>query len=840
MDIILDEAVKRGMKVWILDDSHFPTGYANGALEDKPDTLHRQSICCRIMEVEGNGTLHIPSEQLWHPDPFEILSIENEMFYEEPKIFEDDRLLEIFAVEVSKETDGFTKEGRRIDLRNIATKKGMVWQAPEGKWKVYTLHLSRNFGCRWSYINMMKRDSCRILIDAVYEPHYAHYKDLFGTTISGFFSDEPEMGNGHLYAYEDALGTMTDLPWSEEAEELLKQKLGKEGLWKLALLWENGSDPDLTAEIRYCYMDTVTRLVQKNFSEQIGGWCRSHGVEYIGHLIEDDDHHSRLGCSLGHYFRGLRGQDMAGIDDIGGQVMPQGEDLNYNYGGFQHRNGNFYHYVLAKLASSAASIESRKNGNSMCEIFGNYGWEEGVQLEKYLADHFMVRGVNYYVPHAFSAKKFPDPDCPPHFYAHGNHPQYRHFGALMGYMNRVCELISGGKRIVHVAIMYDGEADWTGSEERSGQTARILYDHQIDYDIIPQDVFAERKFYKTAINQGKLKVNTQEYSMIIIPPTNYITEAFADAVDEMCLAGIDILFMERKPTKICEIEKRQEKNSLEQKLEHAKRTTYQELEVMASSSEKSEMTLLPANNRIRMCHYEHKDQSGVLLFVNEGEHKYVGDCILAEGICRCTGNPRNIYGYDAWNNQIYPLKMNENKLKLCLEPRESMIVIFDLNETQQMGYIPKQKLAALKESGAREEDISENWKRSICKSINYPAFFEEKLINLPDKLCEESPLFSGFVRYERTIYISDAKEAVLVITDAAEGMEVFLNDISLGIQIVPTYVYDLSQAAQIGENRLVIEVATTLEREMSVYSDQTKKPTCKSGITGKVLLIRQR
>ena len=35
MDIILDEAEKRGMKVWILDDKHFPTGYAAGLIEEK-------------------------------------------------------------------------------------------------------------------------------------------------------------------------------------------------------------------------------------------------------------------------------------------------------------------------------------------------------------------------------------------------------------------------------------------------------------------------------------------------------------------------------------------------------------------------------------------------------------------------------------------------------------------------------------------------------------------------------------------------------------------------------------------------------------------------------------
>ena len=36
MDIVLDEAQKYGMNVWILDDRHFPTGYANGGIEKHP------------------------------------------------------------------------------------------------------------------------------------------------------------------------------------------------------------------------------------------------------------------------------------------------------------------------------------------------------------------------------------------------------------------------------------------------------------------------------------------------------------------------------------------------------------------------------------------------------------------------------------------------------------------------------------------------------------------------------------------------------------------------------------------------------------------------------------
>ena len=35
MDLILSECESRDMKVWILDDKHFPSGYANGIIPKK-------------------------------------------------------------------------------------------------------------------------------------------------------------------------------------------------------------------------------------------------------------------------------------------------------------------------------------------------------------------------------------------------------------------------------------------------------------------------------------------------------------------------------------------------------------------------------------------------------------------------------------------------------------------------------------------------------------------------------------------------------------------------------------------------------------------------------------
>ena len=83
-------------------------------------------------------------------------------------------------------------------------------------------------------------------------------------------------------------------------EARLKEELGEDFAGQLALLWEQDADAAETARVRYAYMDQVSRLVEEDFSRPIGEWCRAHGVRYIGHLIEDNNHASKTGSSLGH------------------------------------------------------------------------------------------------------------------------------------------------------------------------------------------------------------------------------------------------------------------------------------------------------------------------------------------------------------------------------------------------------------------------------------------------------------------------------------------------------------------------------------------------------------
>ena len=887
MDIILEEAKALSMKVWILDDSHFPTGYANGAVIGKPAHLRRQSICRMTLELTGNGKAQkIDIDQMLKKNlsKFSIVSA----FASNPgKGTKDavypDELVALIAV---------GPEGQRLDLTDQAQDGPLSFIVPQGKWQLVLLKRSWRMGPHPTYINMTSKASCQLLIDAVYEPHYAHYKEEFGKTIAGFFSDEPELGNGAAYSHEK-MGFDQDLPWSDELKEALKARWGEDWRLKLPLLWDapaekaadkkaKKSAPAAPAAVtpeaaaaRYEYMDELTHLVQSAFSEPLGEWCRARGVQYIGHVVEDMGGHARTGGALGHYFRGLWGQDMAGIDDIGGQVFPYGEDENPNPNGldkYMARDGSFYHYELPQLASSLAALDPKKAGRAMCEIFGNYGWSEGLRMEKYLADHFMVYGVNHYVPHAFSAKAFPDPDCPPHFYAHGQNPQYRHFRSLMDYMNRICGLISDGRRITDVAVLYHAEPEWMGTAMNDKQVLRALNDRQISTDIVPADALCGSDEYPLTLEEGRFDINRQSYQALIVPYAQYITAGIAKAIRALRQHRIPVYFVDGYPEQVIDTEIK--KDSAEAASvgtassgagsdeaasvdaawlkENCECVPLTELADHLANAGLASLKVAPANDRLRVLHYE--KNGDLYYFVNEGKEAFRGTVTLpSAGEC---------YRYDAWRNVLETAPVEKavpaaaasaeepaaaasgTILHLTLEPMESYLLIF--------GDAPAELAEPLTSRIARAKgamgslSFNGSWQRSLAKSLEYPLFKEDRPVSLPDHLATDHPNFSGWARYENTFTLSREGLTCLEIIDAYEGVEVYINGESLGVQVVPPYRYDISSLIHAGENTIRIDVSTTLERQMAASVTRgvrdrlmERKEKAPTGITGSVLLYQE-
>ncbi len=805
LDIIMDEARTRGMKVWILDDAHFPTGSAVGRIQSDYPQYQKQFLKIHQQDFVG------PQPQAgilvkWAVMPTEQI---------------------IGIVSARKSGPDEIHADSLVDLTEFLHKGIVHWDMPEGRWRIFTLIQTTNGGEKATegYLNPLVPEATRILIDTVHEAHYARYQQDFGKTFAGFFSDEPRFGNvkGPLAS----IGRFDMiLPWRNDLPALLKEKFAEGDVIRhLPLLWANaGIESDRT---RYHYMDLVSRLYGEHFTQQLGDWCRERNVEYIGHVIEDNNAHARLGYGAGHFYRSLWGQDMSGIDVVLHQIMPGMDDGYFKSLTATGWDGEFFHYALAKMGASLGHLDPKKRGRTMCEVYGAYGFSEGLKLMKWLTDHMLVRGVNQFVPHAFSPKEYPDPDCPPHLYANGHDPQYRYLSVLTKYMNRVSHLLSDGLHIAPAAILYHGEAEWSGDYMLFQKPARELTQHQIDFDVISVDLLLAAE-----VQNQKFEINGEQFSALIIPYAEALPALFLEKLCEMAAAGIQVYILNSLP------ERSSEGNTVVEAIHYlgsSNNVHVLELAHLASAMIEAglnEISVSEFQPYLRYYHYHHNDGE-VYMFFNEDPAKAMATTISLPA-AEVGGK---WFAYDALSNSLYPLTVDLNNgmhcFELKLEKYESIIIL------QSEERLPGRAQGAyLGKEHANRIPISGEWNVSIANAAQYPEFVshgtykELRSLALPNDM----PLFSGTVRYEIEFVLNEVPaQAQLVINEPYEVAQVWMNEQDLGTRICPPYAYDVHGTLHEGRNCLIIEVTNTLGKEQQDYLSQylIQEPT---GIVGNVFL----
>ena len=773
MDIILDEAAKRDMRVWVLDDKNFPTGFAAGTIKTKYPEHRRRFLTYFAIDAMG-------------PDADASFIIDSLTQY-----MDDGRLVAVVAGRrIDEGADWNTADPGVTDLVDLThlVKGGKVhWSVPEGLHSIVAV-FSTLATDNLYLLNPISKAAVQCQIKEVYEPHLAHYGHLFGKTFAGFFSDEPQFANG---GWSSVMGTDMQLPWSDEMEAAFSVRLGEKWREVLPSLWLDG---DARAErARYAYMDEVTRLYGECFSGQLGAWCHEHGLEYVGHQVEDNNSHSRLGSGTGHYFRCQDGQDVAGVDIVMHQIHP-GYDMVSRHWHSRHTltDGEFFHYGLIKLASSMAHTDPTKHGVAMCENFGAYGWMEGLRLMKWLADHCLVRGVNRYTPHAFTDSAFPEWDSPPHFYAQGNNPQYRFMPRFFRYMNRMCHLITGGTHIADCLLLYQADAEWWGDAMLTQKPARELMQNQIDFDIIPCDAFGDGR---VSVEGKDIRVGGETYRSLVIPGAKALPEYFLKKIQEMADAGAKIFFVGSKP----------EYTSDGQKAEDVPGEVVWPgtLADTLKAEGLVHMTVEPAYPRLRTYHYLNGGEH-VFMFFNEDPKKEASFQVELP-----VDGPYCLM--DVMENRAVACEADGRRVSLNLEAYESVVLIAG-------GELPVEAQKPMREVSRQE--IGGLWKISTADVHSYPAFTAwqetEELtdVNAPDRL----PDFTGTFRYETAFEAKAAPAALLKLERVYETAEVWVNGQHAGVRMSAPYTFDVSGMLKDGENELVIEVTNTLAKQVADYS----------------------
>ena len=795
MDIVLEEAKKRDMRIWILDDKHFPTGYANGLIETKYPERRKQYLACTVADVFGAscervlnvGRMLKPSIGFWE--------IGNPVDYAERA---NNRLLALVALRF---VEGEAFHGDAIDLTASVDGEGFAhFSLPEGAWRVHALYLTRTDGGNPSYINMLDRTSAHTQIEGVYEAHFAHYADEFGKTIAGFFSDEPQFGNINDQVFDTKLGKKKmPLLWSDELAGMLQERHGDDLNAHLPFLFAESAENAIAPQIRFDYMDCATKLYAKNFSRPIGEWCRAHGVEYIGHVVEDNGVHSRLGLGAGHWFRAMEGQDMAGIDVIGSQFCFGAPAQTRK--GMTEVDGEFFHYALGKLGASGGHLDPRKWGRTMCELFGAYGWGFGVRDMKRLLDHLLCCGINRLVPHAFSMADYPDHDCPPHFYARGHNPEFPYFAELMKYADRMCETFSGGQHVASVAVLYDGELDWSGEHLPMQKLCRVLTEHQLEFDVVCLDMLRKLVAYNGCVADGKLTINGVTFGALFVPWAENLPQSLLAFSHEH--PDFPVCFCGGRPSRVLRDESGDPDGAL---LDALPDYTLAELPERLAAMGLCPIRTAPAFASLRVYHYR-KDGKALFLLMNESasEHFYGEILLPASEPLVWTDRLR---GY----RSALRTRPDDNGVWATLElfPGECCLVA----EEDGTGLPPwrglREHLADCRECIV----LSKDWLLSLASASDSPVFGAAEEVETLTPVSDAHPSFSGLMHYEKSFSLLDKpEEAWFTAEHVFDVLHLTVNGEDAGVCLTQPWALEIAQHLRPGENRITVEVASTPARD---------------------------
>ena len=731
--LIFEHCKKLGMNVWILDDKHFPSGYANGIFVKKYKNLRPWCVTEQHIDISGPVQDGAAMCDCWRYD-------------------NEDEIIGAVALKHIPNSDKYTEA---IDISDGISNGMVYFTLPEGIWRiVFLIKSRRGFSKYYSgFSDLLNKETIDMYINEVYEAHYTHFKEYFGNTFLGFFSDEPGFRNNSILGMpnSDFGNPFIFHPWSNGVKTEFTNLYGDMALSYLAGLWFDIEN--ISSKARYSFMDYVTKQYRDNFCNNLADWCHRHNVLYIGHIIEDNNHHSETTASVGHYFRALDGQDMSGVDVVLHQIVPGlCECSSAGLVSYKHMNSKFFNYVLAKLGSSLAHIDFKKQGRAMCEIFGAYGWAEGTKIMKYLMDHMLVRGINYFVPHAFSPK-INDTDCPPNFYDSGKNPQYKFFKYHMNYLNRMAHMLSGGIHHSTCAILYDAEMRWTDvNYTHEEDIAKVLYDNLLDYDIIPADCIDK-------IDENGY-LNGEKYNLILVPYSKNTAPEVQEKINNCKIKTVTV-----------------SNDNINGIADYLKQNGYADI--------KSDYNGI----YLRYYHYE-RSGAHLYMFVNEDIHNAINTNVYLSNF----GGGEYV-SYDAYENKAVKKYSNAGEVKLNLAPYNSIIIaVGDIAADNIQAENTEDDITYYNITPTYDIFVSEQ------NQENYvPYLTANELINITS--AKNLPDFSGTMRYDFKIDLTD-KNAVIDFGYVGEAAQLYVNGEFAGTKTFPPYIFDISKFTSVGKNKI--------------------------------------
>ena len=290
--------------------------------------------------------------------------------------------------------------------------------------------------------DILNPDAVRRFIDLTHNAYYRRFHEYFGSTVIGFFTDEPSILGRCVTGMK---------PWTRGFAEIYTSAGGDVN--DLFALFDGGENDGTRL-----YNSLIVERENSVYYAALSRWCADHNICLMGHPDSSDD------IERERHFH-IPGQDL-----VYRQVSPENGDL---FG----RDS-----VQGKCSADAARLLGRERNSNEC--LGVCGGEEnpwsmtGADV-KWFIDYLAVRGVNLFIPHAFyysvvgARKDERPPDVGPHSI------WWSHYLMWTTYIRRVSCLMTGAKLRAGVAIL-------CRNRELAPETVAELFKNQIGFTYIPK------------------------------------------------------------------------------------------------------------------------------------------------------------------------------------------------------------------------------------------------------------------------------------------------------------------------------------------------------------------
>ena len=682
----------------------------------------------------------------------------------------------------------------------------LVWTVPQGKWIIVRL-VCAHVG---QHLYLPSPNSDGLILDhfsaEATEMHFEYIAEKLQSQLGSL--ENTALKFLYLPSYEVASYGDWGLVWTPRLVEGFEKYRGYDMTPYLPVLFgRKVQDEETTERFLYDFKKTLSDLIIECHYAKAKEVSNKYGLA--------------LCSEAGGPGQPLHNCPFEALGALGSLDTVRGEFWNGHY--FRDEDGVDILWLVKEIAC-AAHIYGKKIVDM--EAFTSFRhWQDGPFEYKPLADRAMCGGTNLFTFHT-SPHTPPEAGKPGWVYHAGTHmgmnrawwPMAKPF---IDYLARCSYLLQQGLFVGDVCYYYGDQAPNFVKPKHIGISPGRGY----DYDVTNTDVILNRM----TVKDGRIVLpDGMSYELLVLPDAEDMPLMVLEKLEQMVAAGATVVGP--KPTGVAglaDYQRRSEKvRKLADKLwgscdgQKVKEHSYGKGKIIWGRTPNQilqergigpDFSYTAANEKISLDYIHRRTEDADIYFVrNENEEM----CCKADCVFRVAGKIPELWLPDSGEMRkcgVYDFVKGGTKVPLRLAPAGSVFVVF--REKADTSSINLAATCVEAEADKAAIEITGPWDVRFPYGWGAPPIVEfNELISWTQHPDDGVKYFSGIATYRKEFEIcadmlGEDKYLMLDLGRVRVTADVYLNGRNLGIVWKPPFRLDITQAAKVGQNRLVVEVA---------------------------------